>query len=203
MCGVQENKNRNNRFANTRYLNMRAFIAIDLPFNIKNKIRQIQTRLKSTEISAKWIKPENIHLTLKFLGNIEENQINEIKNIIKETTYISKPFQVSFNNFGFFPNPKKPKVFFISLTDESTLKKFTNILEEKLEKLGFKKEKRFEAHITLARIKNITNITNLVKEINNISFKKSFSINEIILFRSTLTQSGPIYAKVFSSSLTD
>lgn len=186
-----------------RDINMRAFIAIDLPISIKNKISRIQSHLKTSDISAKWVKPENIHLTLKFLGNIKEPQIGQVKDTIRETASLLKPFEVSFNNFGVFPNPKKPKVFFISLTEENALKKIADILENKLEKFGFKKENRFKAHITLARIKNATNIINLVKEITNISFIKSFAIQEIILFRSTLTQLGPTYEKVFRSNLTD
>ena len=182
---------------------MRAFIAIDLPIDIKNKIKQIQNHLKKSKISVKWVKPENIHLTLKFLGNIEENQIDQIKNIIRDTTSLLKCFRVSLNDFRFFPNSKKPKILFIDIIEAKTLKKIADILEEKLEKLKFKKENHFKAHITLARIKAPMDTTNLLKLIKSISLNENFLIQEIILFQSTLTQSDPIYAEIFKSSLTN
>ena len=85
---------------------MRTFIAIDLPQPLKENIDQIQTDLKQCDLSFKWVKAENIHLTLKFLGNIEEKQLDDIKKIITEVAQNHKALEVTFTQFGFFPNDK-------------------------------------------------------------------------------------------------
>ena len=180
---------------------MRAFIAIDLTASIREEISKIIDQLKQCEISAKWVKPENIHLTLKFLGNIDEKQAEEVKNIISEVTASFNSLVVNFTEFGFFPNEKRPRVFFVSTDKEGVLKNIAEKLEDKLERLGFPKEGRFKSHITLCRFKELKNIDCLKREMKEISLKGELAIEEIILFKSTLTSSGPIYEKIFSAPL--
>ena len=139
---------------------------------------------------------------MKFLGDIEPPQLDEIKTIISETAKKFKYFEVALDKFGFFPNQKKPRVFFINVTAGDKLKSIADMLEEKLQGLGLEKEGKFKSHITLARIKQSKNITSLIKTAENISLKGNFPIKEITLYKSTLTKTGPIYEKVASSSLT-
>lgn len=181
---------------------MRAFIAIDLPERIKNKLAKFENNLKKCDLAFKWVKPENLHLTLKFLGNIEQEQVNKIKEAITKISGEFAAFKASFNGFDFFPNQGKPKVFFISNNKEKLLKSIALRLEEELETLGFAKGNRFKSHITLARIKDLKNIESLKAKIKDIQLDEKFLIRAIILYKSTLTKEGPIYGKIFKSNMT-
>jgi len=181
---------------------MRAFIAIDLPEEIKSKIAELEDDLKRCDLAFRWVRPENLHLTLKFLGNIDQEQISKIKEAITKISGKFTAFQVSLSDFGFFPNERKPRIFFVNIDKEELLKSIARELEEELEPLGFDKENRFKSHITLARIKDLKNIDGLKPKIENIQLDEKFLIRAIILYESTLTKEGPIYGKIFKSNLT-
>jgi len=181
---------------------MRAFIAIDLPERIKNKIAELENDLKKCDLAFRWVKPENLHLTLKFLGDINQEQVSKIKEAITKISGEFAAFQASFNGFGFFPNERRPRIFFISIDKEELLKSIARELEEELETLGFDKENRFKSHITLARIKDLKNIDSLKAKIKNTQLDEKLPADAIILYKSTLTKEGPIYGKIFKSNLT-
>jgi len=181
---------------------MRAFIAIDLPENLKNKLKLLQEDLKRYDLEVKWVKPENIHLTLKFLGNIDERtQVPRIKDIINRVSSNTRFFEATLEGFGFFPNEKNPRVFFVKITRQGLLKSIANQLEQRLQNLGFPIEGRFSSHLTLARIKNPKNIELLKEKIKDVKLKEILAVKEIILYKSTLTASGPIYERISSSPL--
>tara|TARA_B100000315_G_scaffold69079_1_gene62943 strand:- start:3557 stop:4105 length:549 start_codon:yes stop_codon:yes gene_type:complete len=181
---------------------MRAFIAIPLSKDIKNQIAKIQDDLKEADFDLRWVKPENTHLTLKFLGEIEETEIGRIKEAIKKTADNFPKLQSELKEFGFFPNERKPKVFFIATSRQDYLKSIAEALEKNLSNLGFKKEDKFKSHITLARIKTPKNIDFLVENLKKVSLDMPLAIDELVLFKSTLTSSSPIYEIIFRSSLT-
>jgi len=180
---------------------MRSFIAITLPQNIKDYLDDIQKQFKKCEVSAKWVNTQNIHLTLKFLGEVKEEKISSIENIVKETAAGSSALKVKLTNFGFFPSERNPRVFFISTDKEETLQKIAYGLEEKLEPLGFRREYRFKSHITLARLKSKKNTGCLVAKSKKIKADKSFPVDSITLYKSILTPRGPVYEKMFSTKL--
>jgi len=181
---------------------MRIFIAIELPYDIKEKVEQVEILLKKCDVHAKWVNPKNLHFTLKFLGEATQEQIKEIEKIIEDVANRFRPFTVNLKEFGFFPNEKRPRVFFVSTDNEEILRKISQRLEEKLEKIGFKKEDRFKSHITVARLRSNKNLHLLKKEIKNISLTEAIPIKEITLFKSTLTESGPIYETICKMNLT-
>jgi len=158
--------------------------------------------LKKCDVHAKWVNPKNLHFTLKFLGEATQEQIKEIEKIIEDVANRFRPFTVNLKEFGFFPNEKRPRVFFVSTDNEEILRKISQRLEEKLEKIGFKKEDRFKSHITVARLRSNKNLHLLKKEIKNISLTEAIPIKEITLFKSTLTESGPIYETICKMNLT-
>jgi 2'-5' RNA ligase len=180
---------------------MRAFIAIDVPEEVKRRIAAIQERLSEIDLACKWVHPENIHLTLKFLGEINPDQLEKIKTAVCECAAGFKAFEADLERFGFFPNEKRPRVFFISTSGAETLKAMADNLEDKLKVLGFQKEGRFKSHITLARIKHPKNIDRLLRELNKISLRETFAVKEITLYKSTLTPKGAVYEKLASSIL--
>lgn len=181
---------------------MRTFIAIELTPQIREKITSIQNALEKCDLAVKWVKPENAHITLKFLGWVaEQEKIEKIKQIIEEIAKQFKHLDVNLKEFGFFPNERRPRVFFISTDKENILKNISQKLEERLEAIGFEKENRFRSHITIARIKSPKNIDCLNREIKKIDAKEVLPIKEITLFKSTLTKSGPVYEVIYKSTL--
>ena len=180
---------------------MRTFIAIDLPEKIKNKIAELENDFKKCNLTFKWVKPENLHLTLKFLGDIDQEGVSKINEAITTVSGKFAAFKASFNSFGFFPNEKNPRVFFISIDKEELFKSIASELEKELETLGFKKENRFKSHITLARIKDLKNIESLKEKIKNTQLNEEFPADTIILYKSTLTKEGPLYEEISSYCL--
>lgn len=180
---------------------MRVFIAINLPYHIKEKIAEATKAFKEYDLVAKWVETGNLHMTLKFLGEIEEKKTTEITQILKFVAGEFGCFEVTLQGFGFFPNEKRPRVFFVHSSKEELLKTIAARCEEKLEKIGFAKENRFKSHVTLARFKNNKNIECLKKEMENTRLKETALITGITLFKSTLTRSGPIYEEIFKAPL--
>jgi 2'-5' RNA ligase len=181
---------------------MRTFIAIDLTDPVREKILHVQDCLQKCDLDVKWVRPQNAHITLKFLGWIKDpDKIEKIKKAIEEVTIKFRCLDVNLKEFGFFPNEKRPRVFFISTDKEDALKAISCELEEKLEKLGFEKEGRFRSHITIARFKSLKNIDCLSRELKNIDLRGSLQIKDITLFKSTLKNTGPVYEIIFKSIL--
>ena len=180
---------------------MRAFIAIPLPQNIKDYLNSIQAQFKECDIYAKWVNTQNVHMTLKFLGEVEKEKIPSIENAINKSTAGLRPLKANLINFGFFPNERNPRVFFISTDEEETLQRTVYELEKNLEPLGFNPEYRFKSHITLARLKGKRNIACLTDKYKVIEPDKFFYVNSIVLYKSILTPKGPIYEEIFKAEL--
>jgi 2'-5' RNA ligase len=170
---------------------MRTFLAIEIPGHIRRRIDKFIQEEAKIDLPVKWVKFENLHITLKFLGEIDERKKKEIMPIMKEISKDFTVFKLNLGGLGCFPNPKNPRILWIGVEEGSEkLCKIASQLEEKLAQFGFKKEKRFHPHLTIGRIKKYCRIDdilqkNLVTEI--------FLVNSITLFKSTLTPKGPIY----------
>ena len=187
---------------------MRAFIAIVLPSGIKGAVSKIQGELKTTLPKISWTKPDNLHITLKFLGEISPQQLSNIKQVITEVAKTNTWFQIKFKTIGVFPNIKQARIIWIGTNQVPLrMKKIVEQLELKCMKLGIPKEKRlFYNHITVGRIKNNTNTTDLEKELNKvrrdlINKDFEFDVGRIILFKSTLASTGPTYTVLDETSL--
>ncbi|MCD6583983.1 MAG: RNA 2',3'-cyclic phosphodiesterase [Candidatus Omnitrophica bacterium] len=180
---------------------MRTFIAFPLSWEIKERIAEIQDKLKDCHLDVKWVKPINLHITLKFLGEIQKTVVSKVKEILENIGTNFSSINVKLKEFGFFPNEKRPRVFFISTDQEDYLRSISLTLEEELEEIGFKKEERFKSHITIARFRSKKNLDCLFRQIKNIKIEGKFFIKEIIFFRSILTSGGPIYEEIFKINL--
>ncbi|HOK55918.1 MAG TPA: RNA 2',3'-cyclic phosphodiesterase [bacterium] len=176
---------------------MRTFIGIDLPDDIKENLKEVVDRLKKIR-EAKPVKIENLHITLKFLGEVEEKDIEEIKKKLEICANKFKSFGVEIKGIGVFPSEKRIRVLWIGAEDEGYLKKLNNEIEEEMSELGFEKEKEFVSHITVARFKSVPNL-NFIREIsekyNNFLFGK-FRVESFNLYESKLLPEGPIYKVV-------
>ncbi|MEM1577597.1 MAG: RNA 2',3'-cyclic phosphodiesterase [Candidatus Pacearchaeota archaeon] len=173
---------------------MRCFIAIDIPNTIKEELEKIQ-KFIINDIKAKFVEKENIHLTLKFLGEINDYKVNFVIEELKKLKI--KKFEAYLNGVGFFPNENFIRVFWIGLEPKEIIEKIHEDIDNALKKY-FKKDKNFESHITLARIKSIKNKEDFIKKIKNLEIKKTkFLVEEIKLKKSILTKDGPIYNDIY------
>jgi len=187
---------------------MRAFIAIELPETIKGFLAGIQERLKKSGADVKWVNPKNIHLTLKFLGEIDAERLPKAIQIMEDVIKDKKAFQVGICCIGSFPRINSPRVIWAG-TDKGSkeAKEIAKDLEEKIAKIGIPKENRpFSSHITIGRTRSMLNRENLAHELNNLVTKFAeenllFLVTKIILFKSTLTPKGPIYEVIKEANL--
>lgn len=177
---------------------IRTFIALEIEEKIKEKIIQIQDKINQSNcLKAKWVPKDNLHLTLKFLGDTKVKDIKDIKDKIKETVEI-QPINCTVDEAGAFPSEESPRVVWVGIGEGKN--QITNLaikLEESLALLGFKKEKReFKTHITICRTKQIINpqrLKDILREINDNFQPLKFSANKITFFESKLTPHGSIY----------
>lgn len=176
---------------------IRSFLAIELSRTILKKIEEVQGDLKSSRADVRWVSPEKIHLTLKFFGNIEESRIEPIVKSIEEPTRTTSPFILTARGVGAFPHLKNPRVIWMALLDEKeVLISFQKRLEKELEKIGFEPEARpFQAHLTLGRVKSSRGRDELIGRMERHMEEEfgAFQVERVVLFKSDLRPSGPIY----------
>ncbi|MEO0089463.1 MAG: RNA 2',3'-cyclic phosphodiesterase [candidate division WOR-3 bacterium] len=171
---------------------IRSFIALEIPEEIKNEVYQHIENFKKDNLPVKWVEKENLHITLVFLGEQDLNFINRVKEILKNLSSNFKPFYINLTNFGFFPNAKKPRVFWVGINkNKEIITQMVEKLNNELKKIGFKPEEReFSPHLTIGRFKAVFNAEKYL----TLKYKsKDFLIDKITLFKSTLTSTGPIY----------
>jgi len=176
---------------------IRSFLAIELPKPILRKIEEIEADLKSAHADVRWVSPEKIHLTLKFFGNIEEPRIDSIFKSIEEPVRNTPPFSLKVQGVGAFPSMKNPRVIWMGLVNGSQiLSSFQEEIEAQLEKTGFQPEDRpFRPHLTLGRMKSRCGKDDLVGRMEKHKEGEfgDFQVERVILFKSDLKPSGPIY----------
>src|SRR3989338_713711 len=122
---------------------MRTFIAIELPSEIKNYLAALEDQLKTTRADVKWVKPDNIHLTLKFLGEINDEPLEKIKEILNSVTADKSSFSLRLASLGAFPKTNYPRVIWVGIDNgDKETKEIAKELERKIEKIGIPAEDR-------------------------------------------------------------
>ncbi|OGX43785.1 MAG: 2'-5' RNA ligase [Omnitrophica WOR_2 bacterium RIFCSPLOWO2_12_FULL_51_8] len=187
---------------------MRAFIAIDLPAEIKQALSKLQDGLKLSGADVKWVEPKNIHLTLKFLGEITEESTAKIHGIIAAAAAVNPLFQARIAALGAFPSAGSPRVIWAGIDQGGEeAKKIAGQLEEKIAKLGIPREKRaFSSHITLGRTRSSKDKESLRQGLEKAAAELAgknliFCVREITLYKSSLTPAGPIYTALSRENL--
>jgi len=184
----------------------RLFIAVKLPDFIKEKLIAVQKTLQRNKIEAKYTYPGNMHLTLKFLGNVDHVFIPEIKSTILNAVRNRSSMELAVKGIGAFPSFRFPKVVWAGINgDGQKLESLHAGLEQKLADLGISREKRkYRGHVTILRLKpNKSNAKKLEKSVKKIGEFESdhFIADKIILFQSTLRPEHPIYKELSSWKL--
>ena len=134
---------------------VRAFVAIELDSALHTALAAAQDALRQADLSVRWVRPEGIHLTLRFLGGIEADLVQEIEGRLKAVASRSSPFRIQLGGLGGFPSLERPSVLWIGVVGEVELLSMLQVgLEAELEPLGFPKEGRpFHPHLTLGRVR--------------------------------------------------
>jgi len=180
---------------------IRSFLAVDPPREIIDAIGMIQDRLrKNIQGDIRWVRPQGIHLTLKFFGAISESDVANISLVAENTTSNISPFTLGIKRVGAFPDVKRPRVLWLGMDgDVDTLIRLQKEVDAELQKYGFEKEDRtFRPHLTLARIKDPRGLIGLAKIMEKRENYEagSFSAAGLNLFKSDLTPKGAVYTKL-------
>ena len=181
----------------------RTFIALEIKENIKELLAEVQHKIGSEIGGIKWVKPNNLHLTLKFLGPTREDKIEDISDILEDIVGSFTRFNVSVSGFGAFPSSHNPKVIWAGLKADDVLYKIQKDIDISLESLGFVKEKRpFSPHLTIGRLRDSRAKKKLRDALEQIRTEPgSFEAEKITFYKSGLMPEGPVYTGLKSVKL--
>lgn len=172
---------------------MRAFIAIDLPDDIKLRLEKVIRVLRRSHLRLSLVNPENLHMTLKFLGEIDSEQAVPIGQRLDIIARQQEVFSLSLTDFGFFPPRGTPRVLYVGTNQQQRLTELARQLDEQLAPMGFPSTDRFTPHITISRIKDNV-VSEQIEILINESFPEgTFPVSSFALYCSTLHQRGVHY----------
>jgi len=178
----------------------RAFIAIDLPETVRLFLAEVQKALKSYGLSIKWIRPQNIHLTLKFLGDTDTALTAKIAAAMTSAAMSCPGVSLAAKNIGVFPDLKRPRVIWAGVNGQiEVLENLHRALDDHLADLGFPRDRRtFNAHLTLGRVKGKIVSDRMKAAIDGSKEfeSKPFEADRIVLFKSELRPAGAVYTQV-------
>jgi len=171
---------------------VRLFIAALIPEEIRKQLLKYINSLKSDIDGVRWEKSDKLHITLKFLGDVEESNLDNITNLLRRLVEESSPCKFEISEFGGFPNLNNPKVLYMGLSENREFSEFQKKLDQGLSELGFEKEsRRFIPHITLGRVKKKINMKS-----SPVINQSSFEIVDIGLIKSEQRPKGSVYTPV-------
>jgi 2'-5' RNA ligase len=190
---------------------IRAFIAIDLPPDVQAGLEQVSEQLKEQlgEKSVRWVPIPNIHLTLKFLGDVSVNNLDVLKEIISAEASHQKPMEFSVGRLGAFPKPRHPRVIWVGVEAPLELISLQRGIESRTAKVGYARDKReFSPHLTLGRVSRnaspgeVRKIGDVICD-SKVGFLGAARVQAVHLFKSDLKPSGAVYTKLFSAPIED
>jgi len=179
---------------------IRMFIAIQIPSELKKAIGSLQDRFKSVVKGVSWVRTENIHVTLKFLGDTNEDRIQEIGGKIEQAVSGIRPFRIEVKGVGAFPNLRRPRVIWVGAeSNPAVLESIVENLDNELKELRVKPEDRkFTAHLTLGRVKEALDGAALAEKVQTLAqfVAGSFEVTAIELIKSELLPTGARYTTI-------
>ena len=186
---------------------IRSFIAIELPTTVKQELTTLEDLLKiRCPQVVRWVDPQNIHVTLKFLGDVDSDRVDEINMAIDEATQGMSPFHLELKDLGVFPNLNRVNIIWVDTKGD--LDKLTYLqkqIESNMEQLGFAREDRdFTPHLTLGRVRDYASPDDR-KKIGQVLAQTAFAsaqvitVNSVNLMKSQLTNTGAIYTRLYAS----
>ncbi|MGQ3684827.1 MAG: RNA 2',3'-cyclic phosphodiesterase [Candidatus Loosdrechtia sp.] len=186
-------------------MDVRLFVAVEIAEEIRKKLVELQNELKRADAEVGWVAPENFHITLKFIGTVDEEKMNHIIPVIKDSVAHMDSFDLRYKGIGVFPTEKKPRILFVNVIDSGgVLTKIHKRLDSQLASLQVKQENRpYDVHLTIGRIKTYRNIKELIEILHLYDWFNfgSEHITQVVLMKSVLSSNGPRYTKLHSANL--
>lgn len=183
---------------------IRAFVAVELPNAIKEQVKALETQLMKARADIRWVRTENIHITLKFLGDITPDRLEEVRAGVHEATEAMASFQMTLGSVGAFPNLDRPRVFWVDVEDgRAALVNLQNAVESALCSRHFVREERpFSPHLTIGRVRSPKGLNSLSALIRDIPFQTSdFPVDRVSILQSDLQPAGPVYTVLEHTAL--
>jgi len=181
---------------------MRTFLGIPISDQLKPKILSIQKRFSNFDI--KFVEPENLHFNLKFFKEIGEQEVDKLKQILKDVSEKFEPFEIEIKGIGAFPSKNYIRVIWLGVKEGyNIITSLAENIQDSIELLGFFKEGKFIPHLTLGRVRSARNKNELIALVEELKDKEigKMSVDTIKLFKSKLSPSGPVYEEVFNIKL--
>lgn len=185
-------------------MNLRCFIAIGIPEQVRKEIGAFLEVLKKHDADVKWVLPANLHLTLKFLGTTPDILLPRIKESLKSIVSSYNPFCIKIHSTGAFPNKRYPRVIWTGIEDTEILKSLVNDIDHRMSLIGYQREGReYTPHLTIGRVRAQRGIINVLSELDNYRNKEfgTFSVESVILMKSELKPKGAEYSSLADISL--
>lgn len=179
--------------------NLRLFWAVSLPDQVKEKLGVLMDLMKKERADARWVEKHNLHLTVKFMGDVPANLLPQLTGAVKLAVSGTGSFNLLVRGLGFFPSAQRPRILWAGLTGElDRLQEVHRLVQESLIPLGWPPEnRRFSPHLTLARLRSLQDVeklTSLVPELaDRFTVNMLVPVQELQLMESKLTRKGPIY----------
>lgn len=180
---------------------MRIFIALDILAEVRARITEFMDRARGYAPQARWARPEGLHVTLKFVGEVSDAKVQEIRTALAGVR--AQPFEVKFSGAGFFPTPKSPRVFWIGVEGGEALSQLARAVDGITHRLGIAKEERaFSPHLTLARAGAGSGSGHQLRPLQYLLEKEAMpqfgtmTAQEFWLYRSELARGGAKYTKL-------
>ncbi|MBD3403958.1 RNA 2',3'-cyclic phosphodiesterase [candidate division GN15 bacterium] len=184
----------------------RLFIALPLGEPMERALGGIMTDLKKSGGAVKYVDPRNCHLTVRFLGDTDEQLIPELKAVLDRAAAKYAAIETTIDRLGAFPNLKRPRVFWAGLARDESVEPLTALaedIEKGVQALGFEPDnKKFKPHLTLARVKRPDGLRELCDTVRDYRFKVlPLTCDRLVLFKSELTPKGPVYTRLHEARL--
>jgi 2'-5' RNA ligase len=187
---------------------IRTFIAIHLPVTLQDKIGQVVHQLDQPKTSAvRWVPVRNIHLTLKFLGDVSPANLNILKEVLFAEVARHRSFEISIGGLGSFPGPQRPRVIWVGVHAPPSMLRLQHAIENEAKKLGYPPEERpFSPHLTLGRVASNASpqeVQQIARRLESIKVGElgTIEVESVQLFRSDLQPGGSVYTQLYSANM--
>ena len=184
-------------------MEIRSFLAFELPVDIKKTAIRVAGEIRDSGLDVRWVKAENIHLTMVFLGNVKAEEIEGIEEEVRDVCPGYGSFDIALKGMGCFPNRRRPRVLWVGLDgDIERMSHFRDDLQRALKAFGIKEEKRpFNPHLTFGRFRSTRKMGSRLEELLSeyaALESPAETLSELYLFKSDLKQGGAVYTKLES-----
>jgi 2'-5' RNA ligase len=186
----------NERAARGKKDSIRTFVCVEVPRTIKDRVEALQRSLKRDDAQVSWVKPANIHLTIKFLGDVPAHRVEAVRRCVERAAASLTEFEIQVAGAGCFPSPRSPRVLWVGLgpLPESLGRLHANV-EDELAREGFPRERKpFSPHLTIGRVRGPRYAAAVAEGLIAAGFEpESFRAREIVVMRSDMSPSGSVY----------